>query len=294
MSSDIAQRRCSVAGGVRWWSLGLVLVLALVQVQVLVGAEALAEGEELPGPDEEMLVEDEILEPVSRVSPLSSWLIFRKNSNKDQRRIKNLKKTSKHGPPGPPGPPGPQGPPGPAAPPLPQQQQLLQELRGQLRGLAAEACLQCDAPPRVSVWFLTRLQAPVQVPRRTLLELQPFSQAHSSSQRGSSLSSGRFTAEVSGFYQLTASLLIESGDRVQVRVRDHVRAAVCIQSLCQTNLSVASVMGVAAAGGTFSILLTGTLHLQSGEYVSVFVDNGTGSSITVLPHSLFSGVLLGV
>ncbi|KAK7877663.1 hypothetical protein WMY93_031675 [Mugilogobius chulae] len=75
---------------------------------------------------------------------------------------------------------------------------------------------------------------------------------------------------------------------------DHVRAAICVQSLCQTNLSVASVMGVASSGGSFSVLLTGTLHLQAGEYVSVFVDNGTGSSLTVLSHSVFSGLLRGV
>lgn len=285
-----------MSGAVRLWSLGLVLVLVLVSE----GAEAQTEPrEELPepgpGPEDDPLIGDEILEPVSRLSPLSSWLIFRRNSSKDQRRNKSLRKISKHGPPGPPGPPGPQGPPGPAAPPFPQQQQALEELRGQLQGLAAEACLQCEAPPRVSVWFLTRLQDPVTVPRRTLLELQPFTQAHSSRpQRGLSLDRGRFVAPVSGFFQLTATLQIESGDRAQVRVRDHVRAAICIQSLCQTNLSVASVMGVATVGGTFSILLTGTLHLQVGEYVSVFVDNGTGSSISVLSHSLFSGVLLGV
>ncbi|XP_055084770.1 adipolin isoform X2 [Periophthalmus magnuspinnatus] len=196
-----------------------------------------------------------------------------------------------HGPPGPPGPPGPQGPPGLPASPLPPL--LLQELRAQLQGMAEDACLHCG-PPMVSVSFLSRLQTSVSVPRRSLLELQPFIQTHSSSQRGPSLSSGRFTAPVSGFYQLTATLLIESGDRVQARVRDHVRAAICIQSLCQTNVSVAGVMGVAATGGTFSIQLTGTLHLQVGEYVSVFVDNGSGSSLRVLPQSMFSGLLLGV
>ncbi|KAG7222878.1 hypothetical protein INR49_015985 [Caranx melampygus] len=156
----------------------------------------------------------------------------------------------------------------------------------------------CDRP-RVSTSFLHRLQLPVIIPRRSLLELQPFSKPSDSErslQRGQSFnsSSGRFTAAVSGFYQLTASLLIESGDRVQIRLRDSVKAAICIESLCQSNLSVESVMGVAAAGGTFSILLTGTLYLQAGEYVSVFVDNATGSSISILQDSLFSGILLGV
>ncbi|XP_049453721.1 erythroferrone [Epinephelus fuscoguttatus] len=165
--------------------------------------------------------------------------------------------------------------------------------------MAGGVCFLCDRPPRVSTSFLSRLQQAVIVPRRSLLELQPFSQPSDSErslQRGQSFNSsiGRYTAAISGFYQLTASLLIESGDRLQVRLRDSVRAAICIESLCQSNLSVESVMGVAAAGGTFSILLTGTLYLQAGEYVSVFVDNATGSSISVLQDSLFSGILLGV
>ncbi|KAI4799814.1 hypothetical protein KUCAC02_016643, partial [Chaenocephalus aceratus] len=190
---------------------------------------------------------------LSRVSPLSSWLIFRRNSNKgDNRRSKASRRTSKHGLPGPPGPPGPQGPPGPPAPLLPRQQELIQELQLKLRDLAGGGgCFRCDAaPPRVSTSFLSRLLLPVIVPRRSLLELQPFSQVllpfhhfsrrtQSSAFRGGGAfnsSTGRYTAALNGFYQLTASLLI--GDRVQVRLRDSVRAAICIESLCQSNLLV--------------------------------------------------------
>lgn len=164
---------------------------------------------------------------------------------------------------------------------------------------AGGVCLLCDGPPRVSTSFLSRLVQTVSIPRRSLLELQPYGKpvdSEHSLQRGQSFntSTGRYTAPLSGFYQLTATLLIESGDRVQVRLRDSIRAAICIESLCQSNLSVESVMGVAVAGGTFSLLLTGTLYLQAGEYVSVFVDNATGSSLSVLQDSLFSGILLGV
>ncbi|KAM4551620.1 erythroferrone [Odontesthes bonariensis] len=283
--------------------LGLTLMVVVVQAASVEEVEEV-ESEESP----EVLDEDvstEMLEPtssdVSRVSPLSSWLIFRRNSNKgDNRRTKGSRRTSKHGLPGPPGPPGPQGPPGPPGPPaplLPQQQGLIQELR--LRDMVGGACLRCDHPPRVSTSFFSRLLQAVTIPRRSLLELQPFSRPSDSErslQRGHGFNSstGRYVAPVSGFYQLTASLLIESGDRVQVRLRDSVRAAICIESLCQSNLSVESVMGVAAAGGTFSILLTGTLYLQAGEYVSVFVDNATGSAVSVLQDSLFSGILLGI
>ncbi|XP_072219553.1 erythroferrone [Leuresthes tenuis] len=281
--------------------LGLTLMVMMVQTASVDELES-EESQEILEEDED--VSTEMLDPtssdVSRVSPLSSWLIFRRNSNKgDNRRTKGSRRTSKHGLPGPPGPPGPQGPPGPPAPLLPQQQELIQELQLKLRDMAGGVCLQCDHPPRVSTSFFSRLLHAVTIPRRSLLELQPFSKQSDSErslQRGHSFNSstGRYTAPVSGFYQLTASLLIESGDRVQVRVRDSVRAAICIESLCQSNLSVESVMGVAAAGGTFSILLTGTLYLQAGEYVSVFVDNATGSAISVLQDTLFSGILLGI
>ncbi|KAM9349405.1 erythroferrone [Symphorus nematophorus] len=319
MLARLSQGRSSAggAGGLLLLPLLLGLMMMMMTTTTMMmmmtaaaAAEAAASVEEADSEESQEILEDdeavstEILEPlssdVSRVSPLSSWLIFRRNSNKgDNRRTKGSRRTSKHGLPGPPGPPGPQGPPGPPAPLLPQQQELIQELQLKLRDMSSGVCFLCDRPPRVSTSFLSRLLQAVSVPRRSLLELQPFSQpSHSerSLQRGHSFNSstGRYTAPVSGFYQLTASLLIESGDRVQIRIRDSVRAAICIESLCQSNLSVESVMGVAAAGGTFSILLTGTLYLQAGEYVSVFVDNATGSSISVLQDSLFSGILLGV
>ncbi|XP_033505883.1 erythroferrone [Epinephelus lanceolatus] len=309
MPARPSQRRSSVGGAGGLLLLPLLLGLMVMMMMMMMKVEATSIEEVESEESEEVLEEDEavsteILEPLSsdlsRVSPLSSWLIFRRNSNKgDNRRTKGSRRTSKHGLPGPPGPPGPQGPPGPPAPLLPQQQELIQELQLKLRDMAGGVCFLCDRPPRVSTSFLSRLQQAVIVPRRSLLELQPFSQPSDSErsfQRGQSFNSsiGRYTAAVSGFYQLTASLLIESGDRLQVRLRDSVRAAICIESLCQSNLSVESVMGVAAAGGTFSILLTGTLYLQAGEYVSVFVDNATGSSISVLQDSLFSGILLGV
>uniref|UniRef100_A0A8C7X802 Adipolin n=1 Tax=Oryzias sinensis TaxID=183150 RepID=A0A8C7X802_9TELE len=284
--------------------LKLPLLLGIMMSMKMV-VEAQAPSEE----NQELLEDDdtfsaEMLETssseVSRLSPLNSWLLFRKNSNKgENRRTKGPKRASKHGLPGPPGPPGPQGPPGLPAPLLPQQQELIQELRLKLRDMMGGECMQCDRPLRVSTSFSSRLMQPLSVPRRSLQELHPFSRPSDSEQnlqRGPSFdsSTGRYTAPVSGFYQLTASILIESGDRLQVRLRDSVRAAICIESLCKSNLSVESVMAVVAAGGTSSVLLTGTLYLQAGEYVSVFVDNGTGSAISVLQDSLFSGILLGV
>ncbi|KAL0966575.1 hypothetical protein UPYG_G00297000 [Umbra pygmaea] len=237
---------------------------------------------------------------VAIVSPRNSWDIFRRNSNKgENRKSKTPKRPSKHGLPGPPGPPGPQGPPGPPALLLPQQEDLLQEFQLRLREMAGGPCLLCDRPARVATAFHCRLHHSLNVPRRSLLELQPFSSPSDTKQnlqrgQGFNASSGRYTAPVSGFYQLTASLLIDPSERSQARLRDSVKASICVESLCQSNVSLESVTGVGASGGVFSILLTGTLYLQAGEYVSVFVDNGTGSALTVLQDTLFSGILLGV
>ncbi|KAM7399965.1 hypothetical protein PAMA_004586 [Pampus argenteus] len=196
--------------------LGLMMMMMMVMMAVAVAGVDTTESEE----SQEILEDDEAASTeipessdLSRMSPLSSWLIFRRNSNKgENRRTKGSRRTSKHGLPGPPGPPGPQGPPGPPAPLLPQQQELIQELQLQLRDMAG-VCLLCDRPPRVSTSFLSRLLQAVIIPRRSLLELQPFSKPSDSErslQRGQTFnaSTGRYTAAVSGFYQLTASLLI--------------------------------------------------------------------------------------
>ncbi|CAB1325727.1 unnamed protein product, partial [Coregonus sp. 'balchen'] len=148
--------------------------------------------------------------------------------------------------------------------------------------MAGGPCLLCERPPRVATAFHCRLHHPLTVPRRSLLELQPFSSPSDTEQslqrgQGFNSSSGRYMAPVSGFYQLTASLLIG-----ETSTPSH------------TKVSLESVTGVGSSGGVFSILLTGTLYLQAGEYVSIFVDNGTGSALTVLQDTLFSGILLGV
>ncbi|KAL2097929.1 hypothetical protein ACEWY4_007136 [Coilia grayii] len=235
-------------------------------------------------------------------SPLNTWLLFRNSNKGEPKRPRHTKRPSKHGLPGPPGPPGPQGPPGPPGPRYPLQEALMQEFQLKLKELVGSQCLFCDQPPRVVTAFHCRLHHSLTVPRRSLQELQPFSppsETEQSHQRGQAFnaSSGRYTAPISGFYQLTASLQIESSDtqrKSQSRPRDSVRASICIESLCQSNVSLETVTGVGSTGKVFSILLTGTLYLQGGEYVSVFLDNGTGSALTVLQDSLFSGILLGV
>ncbi|XP_030631789.1 erythroferrone [Chanos chanos] len=284
------------------WGQQVPLILGLLLTTTCVAQESLENFE-----DENDIVSTDSPETVSSdlaiVSPRNSWIVFRDNSNKGgNKRMKQPRKTSKHGLPGPPGPPGPQGPPGPPAPLTPKQEELIQEFKLKLKDMVATQCLLCDQPPRVFTAFHCRLHRNIQVQRRSLQELQPFSSPSDSEQfhqrgQGFNTSSGRYTAPISGFYQLTANLLIEPSEsqkRPQARQKDSVKAAICIESLCQTNVSLETVTGVGTTGGVFSILLTGTLYLQAGEYVSILIDNGTGSALTVLQDSLFSGILLGI
>uniref|UniRef100_A0A3B3SM77 C1q domain-containing protein n=1 Tax=Paramormyrops kingsleyae TaxID=1676925 RepID=A0A3B3SM77_9TELE len=163
-------------------------------------------------------------------------------------------------------------------------------------------CLLCDQLPRVGTAFHCRLLHNLPVPRRSLVELQPFGappDAESQFQRGQGFnsSSGRYTAPVSGFYHVSGSLLIEPSEnqrKTQPRQKDWIKASICIESLCHSNLSLEAMGGASQVGGVYSILLTGTLYLQAGEYVSIFVDNGTGSAFIVQKGTLFSGILLGV
>ncbi|XP_016389263.1 erythroferrone-like [Sinocyclocheilus rhinocerous] len=246
---------------------------------------------------------DTVSSDITNVSPHRTWIVFRDNSNKGgNNKPRGNKRLSKHGLPGPPGPPGPQGPPGPPGPLLPHHAELINDFQVKLKEVVGTHCLLCDQPPCVATAFRCQLHHNLLVHRRSLQELQPFNNPSNTEQfhqrgQGFNTSSGRYTAPVSGFYQLTASLLLESNEsqkKPHARQRDSVKASICIESLCQGNVSLETVTGVSATGGLFSILLTGTLYLQAGEYVSILIDNGTGSALTILQDSLFSGILIGV
>ncbi|XP_077411614.1 erythroferrone [Vanacampus margaritifer] len=224
--------------------------------------------------------------PPSGGSPLSpplsrtAWHMLLNNSD--------VHKISRRRPKGPPGPQGLRGPPAPRPHPL----QLIHNFPSTLSGASSE-----ERPPPVSASFLGRLPRAVRVARRSLMELRPFSQALPPTPafqrgRGFNISDGRYVATLSGFYLLSVRLRLKSGERVQVRPRASVRAAICVDSLCHANLAIESVVGVASVGGAFGITLTGTLFLKAGEYASVYVDNASGASISVLPDSFFCAVPL--
>ncbi|ROL48780.1 Erythroferrone [Anabarilius grahami] len=239
---------------------------------------------------------------ITIVSPHRTWIVFRDNSNKGgNKKPKGNKRLSKDVD---------LTWPGQRIPRIPDFVRVCMCVWNECWSIARKAdtemvgtyCLLCDQPPRVATAFRCRLHHNLLVHRRSLQELQPFNTPLNTEQfhqrgQGFNASSGRYTAPVSGFYQLTASLLLESNEsqkKPNARQRDSVKTSICIESLCQSNVSLETVTGVSATGGVFSILLTGTLYLQAGEYVSILIDNGTGSALTILQNSLFSGILFGI
>lgn len=53
-------------------------------------------------------------------------------------------------------------------------------------------------------------------------------------------------------------------------------------------------MGLENSSELFTISVNGVLYLQTGHYTSVFLDNASGSSLTVRSGSHFSAILLGL
>uniref|UniRef100_A0A2K5S3X8 Erythroferrone n=1 Tax=Cebus imitator TaxID=2715852 RepID=A0A2K5S3X8_CEBIM len=260
------------------------------------------------------------------IDPRDAWMLFVRQSDKGvngKRRSRGKAKKLKFGLPGPPGPPGPQGPPGPTIPP----EALLKEFQLLLKGavrqreraeprpctrgpagpvaaslapvsatareddddavevvLALLAASRAPGPPRVEAAFHCRLRQDVSVERRVLHELGAYHlpDAEGAFHRGPglNLTSGQYRAPVTGFYALTATLHVVLGEpprRGPPRPRDRLRLLICIQSQCQRNASLEAVMG-----------------LEMGQWASVFLDNASGSSLTVRSGSHFSAILLGV
>ncbi|XP_065382426.1 erythroferrone isoform X2 [Macaca fascicularis] len=180
---------------------------------------------------------------------------------------------------------------------------------------------------RVEAAFLCRLRRDALVERRALHELGiyylPDSEGAFRRGSGLNLTSGQYRAPVAGFYALAATLHVgeargvggpptpppaclrdhvppspaalgEPPRRGPPRPRDHLRLLICIQSRCQRNTSLEAIMGLENSNELFTISVNGILYLQVGQWASVFLDNASGSSLTVRSGSHFSAVLLGV
>nr|XP_048297822.1 erythroferrone isoform X2 [Myodes glareolus] len=157
---------------------------------------------------------------------------------------------------------------------------------GALLTVLAAALAQGPRAPRVEAAFHCRLRRDAQVERRALHELGvyylPNIEGAFSRGPGLNLTSGQYTAPVSGFYALAATLhvaLTEQPRRGPPRPRDRLRLLICIQSLCQHNASLETVLGMENSSELFTISVNGVLYLQTGHYTSVFLDNASGSSL---------------
>ncbi|XP_059559711.1 erythroferrone isoform X3 [Myotis daubentonii] len=157
------------------------------------------------------------------------------------------------------------------------------------------------SPPLVGDAFHCRLRQKLLVERRTLHELGgyylPESEGAFYRGLGLNLTSGQYTAPVGGFYALAATLhvaLPQQRKPEQQRPRDRLRLLICIESQCQNHTSLEAVIGLQSSGELFTISVNGVLYLQLGQYTSVFLDNASGSLVTVQDGSQFSALLLGI
>ncbi|XP_055472820.1 erythroferrone [Psammomys obesus] len=172
---------------------------------------------------------------------------------------------------------------------------------GAVLALLAATLAQGPRAPRVEAAFHCRLRRDVPVERRALHELGVYylPDVEGAFRRGPglNLTSGQYTAPVAGFYALAATLHVaftEQPRRGPLRPRDRLRLLICIQSLCQHNASLETVMGLENSSELFTISVNGVLYLQTGHYTSVFLDNASGSTLTVRSGSHFSAILLGL
>ncbi|GAB1285239.1 Erythroferrone [Apodemus speciosus] len=184
---------------------------------------------------------------------------------------------------------------------VPAAQELDSPDPGAVLALLAATLAQGPRAPRVEAAFHCRLRRDVQVERRALHELRVYylPEVEGAFRRGPglNLTSGQYTAPVAGFYALAATLhvaLMEQPRKGPPRPRDRLRLLICIQSLCQHNASLETVMGLENSSELFTISVNGVLYLQTGHYTSVFLDNASGSSLTVRSGSHFSAILLGL
>ncbi|XP_036278102.1 erythroferrone [Pipistrellus kuhlii] len=149
--------------------------------------------------------------------------------------------------------------------------------------------------------FHCRLRQKLSVERRTLHELGgyylPESEGAFFRGLGLNLTSGQYRAPVGGFYALAATLhvaLPQHRKPEQRHPRDRLRLLICIESQCQNHTSLEAVIGLQSGSELFTISVNGVLYLQMGQYISVFLDNASGSLVTVQGGSQFSALLLGI
>ncbi|XP_061492477.1 erythroferrone, partial [Rhineura floridana] len=268
---------------------------------------------------------------IRRDDSRDAWMLLMKQSNNgvnSKTKNKNKSKKFKFGIPGPPGPAGPPGPPG----AIITQEEMMREFRLLLKGIIRErerinlkACDNCQEEGdrtkeednflipisgpllesreqgRVEAAFHCRTRKNISIERRSLQDLQhyyiPKKEEIFHRGLGLNLNNGQYTAPFTGYYIFTATLHIVPKDhqkKNRPRARNRLRLLICVQSLCRQNISLERVSSLDRNSEHFTISVNGILFLLAGQYASVFVDNATGSSLTVRSGSDFGAVLLGI
>ncbi|XP_053775268.1 erythroferrone isoform X2 [Desmodus rotundus] len=153
----------------------------------------------------------------------------------------------------------------------------------------------------VEAAFHCRLRHNASVERRTLHELSGYylPQAEGAFYRGLglNLTSGQYKVPVAGFYALAATLHVALPEQRRPelpRPRNRLRLLICIQSRCQHNVSLETVVGGRSGMELFTISVSGILYLKRRQHTSVFLDNASSSPVTVRSGSHFSAVFLGI
>ncbi|XP_061421919.1 adipolin-like isoform X2 [Lethenteron reissneri] len=179
---------------------------------------------------------------------------------------------------------------------------LLGEARAPLPRARGPGAPPSSPPPPLLLQeaFHCKLSAALSVRKRSAKQLHgfhtPVSQGAFVRGAGMDLTRGRFTAPVAGIYQLAAHVHLERTEGKNKgrssRGREVARVLVCVDALCPQHSSLEGRAGM--EGRALSMFASGLLQLQAGQQVTVLVENGFGSEITVRNESSFGGVLMGV
>ncbi|KAM5325795.1 erythroferrone [Glossophaga mutica] len=259
--------------------------------------------------------------PGLSLNPWDTWLWFLRHSDKEDRA---KDRTSKPSLPGSPEPCGVQGPAGTTVPSEGQKlQQLLKAAAERLRENVQRRPAQEEEEEEeedpalvvlltpdsnqsararvVEAAFHCRLRRNVLVGRRSLHELSGYylPQAEGTFYRGLglNLTSGQYTVSVAGFYALAATLHVALPEQRRPEVPrpgNRLRLLICIQSRCQHNASLETVVSRPTGTELFTISVSGVLYLKRRQYISVFLDNASGAPVTVRSGSHFSALFLGI
>ncbi|XP_033097820.1 adipolin-like isoform X2 [Anneissia japonica] len=265
-----------------------------------------------------------------KVDPHGSWLSFVRHSSNNANNKKKADKKKKqdrtlHGPPGPEGPPGPRGPPGPPGAKV-TKEELMSEFKDLIRAaerraqiIVQERCPNCKVnttqtwlpevtdsvllpePAPLPIAYHCKLKGSLTVPKKSLIEVTNFQTPFGggSFKRGDGLDvkTGRYTAEKTGIYQLSANLHINhptSKKRLrELKNRDHIRVLICIDSLCHRHTSLEYISGLESNSRVFTVSVSGLLKLEESQYASIYVDNSSGTTVTIQSGSDFYGMLVG-